>query len=91
MFGIGRCFGAFGGFSRAMGGYGEVGWAGGGIFMMIFMVLLIAAAVYLIIRSSKRNSYRQDGSNALEILKLRYAKGEVSDAEYAAKREELMK
>jgi putative membrane protein len=91
MFGIGSCFGAFGGYGRSLGGYGGTGWFGGGIFMMIFIILIIAAAVYFITKSSKRSPYVQSGSNALEILKLRYAKGEMSDSEYAARREALMK
>lgn len=85
MYGFGRCFGGFG------TGFG----LGGGIFMMLLSTLVVIAFVYFIFRSSKtqnyNNSYQTNTNNALEILKMRYAKGEINDAEFAAKKEELLR
>ena len=75
-----------------MGGWG-MGWFGG-IFMMIFWILIIVGLVFLIkwlIQSSSRT--RLDGSGgtgrALEILKERYARGEIDKAEFETKKADL--
>ena len=65
-----------------------------GIVMIIFWIVLIAAFVLLIsgavngIRGSKQS---QDNTlNSLEILKQRYARGEIDKAEYEEKRQNLL-
>jgi uncharacterized membrane protein len=50
----------------------------------------MTGAIDYIVKSAKNGSHHQS-SSALEILKLRYAKGEISDSEYAARKEELMR
>ncbi len=75
-----------------MGGWG-MGWLGG-IFMMIFWVLVLAGLVFLIkwlIQSTNRaNSDAGSGNRALEILKERYARGEIDSAEYEEKKKVLV-
>ena len=54
-----------------------MGWFGGGIMMLVFWVLLIVFIVWMVREVSGKNLHSQSGSNALEILKERYAKGEI--------------
>ena len=67
-----------------MGGWG-MGWFGG-IFMMIFWVLVLVGLVFLIkwlIQTTNRVKSDAPNSNrALEILKERYARGEIDTAEF---------
>lgn len=78
---------------RAMGpgmltGWG-MGWFGG-IFMMLFWVLIIIALVFFVrwlIRSGDNESDRGiNRSRALEILKERYARGEIDTEEFEQRR-----
>ena len=76
-----------------MGGWG-MGWFGG-IFMIIFWVLLIVGLVFLIkwlVQSTKGDSgsTRSGSSNALEILKERYARGEINKQEFEEKKRDLL-
>jgi len=76
-----------------MGHHGMMG-GGMGIVMIIFWVVLIAAFVLLIsgavngIRGSKQN--KETALNPLEILKRRYAHGEIDKIEYENKRQDLL-
>ena len=67
-----------------MGGWG-MGWFGG-IFMMIFWVLILVGLIFLIkwlIQTTGRvKSDPGSGDRALEILKERYARGEIDAAEF---------
>lgn len=74
------------------GGFGWGGWIVGGLVMLLFLGALVAL-VFFIIRSSTNNqsSGGQSGgrNDALEILKQRYARGDISKAEYDEMRREL--
>lgn len=67
------------------------------IFMILFWVLIIAGAVWLISRlfpQTTRASSSPDGgdrseASAEEILKRRYAQGEISTTEFQEMREQL--
>lgn len=69
-----------------MGHYGMMGGSGMGVVMVIFWIVLVGAFVLLIsgvlngIRGTKQNGY--DKPDALEILKARYARGEIDKTEY---------
>jgi putative membrane protein len=71
--------------------FGEGGWMGAG--MWLFWIALIVIAVILIKAvagtGSVSSSGRQD--SPLEILKARYARGEIDDKEFEHRRRELEK
>lgn len=76
-----------------MNGWG-MGWFGG-IFVIVFWVLLIIGLVFLIkwlVQSTMGNSGSPRGasSNALEILRERYARGEINKQEFEEKRRDLL-
>ncbi|MFH1032549.1 MAG: SHOCT domain-containing protein [Chloroflexota bacterium] len=90
-------FGGWGGYS-GYGGYGGMmgPWAGGtgwGWFMPILMIvfwgLVIWAIVALVRGLSSGGGSRQEES-ALDVLKKRYARGEISKEEYEAKKKDLL-
>jgi len=66
-------------------------WWFGSIFMLIFWVLVIVGIVVLIkwIGSQSRIEGRTEES-ALDILKKRYAKGEISKEEFEEKKRDIM-
>jgi putative membrane protein len=71
-------------------GYG-MGW-GWMIIMAVFWISVIVAIVFLIrwvILSTKITGTKSDES-ALEILKKRYAKGEISKEEFEEKKKDIL-
>ncbi len=73
------------------GGWGAgsmMGWVGGGIMMIVFWALLIALIVWVVREAGGRNSHH--GSQALNILKERYAKGEISKEEFETKKKDIV-
>ena len=87
-------YGGYGGWGMGpgmMGGYG-MGWFGG-ILMIVFWVLIIVGLVFLIkwlIQSTGRDRTIGSGGNrSLEILKERYAKGEIDKEEFESKKKDL--
>ena len=75
-------------------GYGHMMGSGMGIVMIIFWIVLIGALILLIsgaingIRGSQEKN-EGDSPKPLEILKQRYARGEIDRAEYENKRRDL--
>ena len=74
-----------------MGGFG-FGW----IFILIFWALVIGAILALIRSASghhgcwhHRDEDKQKGNNALEILKVRYAKGEITKEDFEKMKKDL--
>ena len=77
-----------------MGGWG-MGWFGM-IFMLLFWVLIVAGIVFLIrwlVQSmdSRKQSNVGTGSQAMDILKERYAKGEISRDEFESIKKEILR
>jgi len=84
------------------GGYGGMT-SGGGILMMVFWLAIIVGIVLLIVWLVRQTSgaasghahwdhpsYRPGpGSSALDVLRKRYAKGEIDKAEFEEKRKDL--
>lgn len=81
-----------------MGNFYNMGWGFGfgGIFMLIFWGLLIWAIIALIRSGSEggccarhKNESNHSKNNALDILKERYAKGELSAEDFEKMRKNL--
>ncbi|WP_374350681.1 SHOCT domain-containing protein [Chitinimonas sp.] len=66
-----------------MWGFGGMGL--GWLMMLLFWGLVFAGIVMLV----KAFSQRQEGDTALELLKQRYARGEIDRAEFEQKRKDL--
>ena len=65
---------------------------GWGIFMFIFMLLFLAvivAGIMLLGRYLSPHARSKPSEDALEILKRRYARGEIQKAEFEEKRKDL--
>jgi len=73
------------------GGWMSGGWIGGG--MWIFWILLIIVVVVLIRALTGRTADApvQRHETPLEILKTRYARGEINEEEFKHRRSELEK
>ena len=76
-------------------GFGGGSFGGGylGMFIgIIFWILIIAGVVWLVIKLTKNNQNNQDHKHdPLEILKARYAKGEIDKKEFEDMNKELEK
>ncbi len=74
-----------------MGGWG-MGWFGG-IFMILFWVLILIGLVFvikwLIQSTSRARNNGQSGDRSLEILKERYARGEIDKAQFEDMKRDL--
>ena len=70
-------------------GYGW-GMGFGWIFMIIFWVVVIIGVVYLIKLISGGTKSEEKTESALDILKKRYAKGEISKEEFEEKKKDLL-
>ena len=71
-------------------GPGMMGGWGSGWFMMAFWILVLFGLI-LLIRwilqiTNTEKSFSADKSSALDILKVRYAKGEIDKGEFEAKK-----
>jgi len=72
-----------------MYGFGN-GWSMGMGFGWIIGILIIGAIIWLIIQSINRTNVNpQHIKSALDILKERYAKGEIGKEEYEEKKKDL--
>ncbi|MEJ2323313.1 MAG: SHOCT domain-containing protein [Nitrospirota bacterium] len=77
------------GMGPGMGGYGMGGYGGGlwGILMIVFWVAVIVGIIFLIrwlavsSRSHERPAHTED--TAMEILRRRFASGEIRDSQAA--------
>ena len=63
------------------------GFGGGGVFMIVFWLIIIWAIISLVRSASggghcRRDDYGTKRDGALEILKQRYAKGEISKEDF---------
>jgi putative membrane protein len=79
---------------RMMEGWGwGIGWFGG-IFMILFWILIIIALVFFIrwlVQNTRGGTAysRTESSTALDILKERYARGEIGKQEFEEKKRDL--
>jgi len=74
---------------------GMMGFGGMGIFSLIFWVLVAVAIALLVAgaipRKNQDESATKDVADSLEILKQRYARGEIDQKEFLNKRDILQK
>ena len=80
----------------ASGGNGFGGSFGGpNFFMMIPMMIILLMAVYLIVKTINTKNFNYANnislSKAILILDERFAKGEINEEEYIAKKNQLQK
>lgn len=68
------------------------GWGGGfgGIFMILLWVLIIVGIIYLVKLVAGGTKTEKKREDALEILKKRYARGEISKEEFEEKKKDLI-
>jgi putative membrane protein len=80
------------------GNFPHYSWMGGffpgGILSMLIWVLIIVALVYLTIKlfrglTSEQTKQNRDSFDSFEILKIRYARGEISHEDYLTMKETL--
>ena len=65
-----------------------LGWEiGGWLMMIVFWVAVIGFIVWLVREAG--NSKTREGRSALEVLKERYAKGEIDKKEFEEKKKDL--
>ena len=71
--------------------FGDHGWFGfGGGFMWVFWILVIVAIIALF-RGVSGSGISSTSDSPLDILRKRYANGEISDDEFEHLRKELEK
>ena len=66
-------------------GYDPFNW----LFMLLIMALVVLGAILVVRYSSRTTHGHEGGSNAMEVLKTRYAKGEIDKQEFEEKRKAL--
>lgn len=87
-----------GGWGNMMGGWGDGGYGYGGgygwmgiIMPLIFGIGIILVSIYLFRRNSSQvhtNGFSKQNSG-LDILRERYARGEIDSAEYQSRKQDL--
>lgn len=73
---------------RHMMDWGHMNYGYGGAFMWIIFLVLIGIAIYFII-NGKKLIKRDEDETPLEILKKRYAKGEITKQEFEKIKKDL--
>jgi len=68
--------------------YGMIG-GGWGIFIWGIIILIILGGIVLLVRYIIPQTGSRSSEDSLEILKKRYAKGEIEKEEFEAKRKDL--
>ncbi len=71
-------------------GMGGSGWMGGGwLGMVVFLVLIILVVTALVKWLSDRNPGSGSEETPLQVLKKRYARGEIDEKEFERKKRDL--
>jgi putative membrane protein len=72
------------------GGYGPgFGYGFGGMFMGILFLIVIGVVIYFIVRNAKTRGGIFESERPLDILKKRYARGEITKDEYDRMKDDL--
>ncbi|MDP2720268.1 MAG: SHOCT domain-containing protein [Dehalococcoidia bacterium] len=82
------------GFGYEMMGPGMMGGYGAMFFMPILWIVIIAGIIWAVVAAVRRPGESDITSrsveSALEVLKRRYARGEIDKAEYEAKKKDII-
>jgi putative membrane protein len=71
-----------------MGGFGGHGWGMG--WWWIIGIVIVVAVVWMVVKGLNQNSINQSiGKSALDILKERYARGEIDKQEFEERKRDL--
>lgn len=75
-------------------GYGHMGWGGGfgmlgGFMMLVFWGIIIALIVIAVRWFTDNNPGRSKSSDAMDILRSRFAKGEIDEEEFRKRKAAL--
>ena len=78
-------------YNSSMGSWGHMmGYGYGGGFMWLIVLVLVGVVIYFLLQSSKsKDSAVSTTETPLDILKKRYAKGEIDKEEFDRKKEDL--
>lgn len=75
--------------------WGDYGWGWGmgfgGVFMIVFWILVVLGIVFLIKSFAGGTNKQEKEESALDILKRRYAKGEINKEEFERMKVDLTK
>jgi putative membrane protein len=73
-----------------MGGYGHMFFSGGGLLMWILFLVLVSVLVYFIVKASQgRGPGAMSRETPLDILKRRYAQGEITKQQFEEMKRDL--
>ncbi len=94
---IGMCSGPYGPMRDGYGGYGMgpgmmggYGYGYGGMLVGILFLILLGVAIYFIVQNVRsKNDIGQAKESHLDILKKRYAKGEITKEDFDRMKSEL--
>lgn len=64
---------------------------GGGWMMFLWWFLIIVLIIFVIRFLSNSGQHRQNKETPMEILKRRYANGEIDEEEFKKRKQELLK
>lgn len=71
-------------------GSGGLGWLGVGLGM-IFNLGVVVLIIYFVVKVFSNGGFNRMSTNAAEILKERYAKGEIDEEEYTKRMDVINK
>lgn len=75
-----------------MDGFGGHGWGWGMGFGWIIGLLILIAIIWIVVKSMNKNnrSLKPNSKSPLDILKERYAQGEIDKQEFEERKRDLM-
>jgi len=83
-------YGLYDSYGYGWGTGNMMGWFGGGLMMLIFWIFFIALIVWIVREVGSRHSHTTHASSAaLDILKERYARGEITKEEFESKKKDI--